>query len=171
MKSIRMIVAAICMLGAMAAVASAQCGPMTEKTLFERLGGKDALTAVVDEFVARAAADTRINMKFAKTDIPRLKTMLVDQLCAATGGSCKYTGRSMKVAHKGMMVTEGEFGALVEDLVAALDKFSVPEKEKGELLAILGPLKSQIVEVKGNATGTALPKTYKNAPPIKAGKM
>lgn len=171
MQTIRRILATLCLLGATAAVASAQCDMMKEKSLFDRLGGKAALTAVVDEFVGRAAADTRINMKFAKTDIPRLKFHLVEQLCAATGGPCTYTGRSMKVSHKNMKVTEGEFGALVEDLVGALDKFSVPEKEKGELLAILGPLKDQIVEVKGNATGTPLPRKYKNAPPMKAGKM
>ncbi len=76
----------------------------------------------------------------------------------------------MKTTHKNMKVTEGEFGALVEDLVASLDKFNVPEKEKNELLGILGPLKDQIVEVKGNATGTSLPANYKNAPPLKTEK-
>ena len=171
MQTIKRIVAAMCLLGAMAVVASAQSDMMMEKSLFDRLGGKPALTAVVDEFVGRVAADTRINKKFAKTDIPRLKFHLVKQLCAATGGPCTYTGRSMKETHKGMKVTEGEFGALVEDLVAALDKFSVPEKEKNDLLAILGPLKSQIVEVKGNATGAKLPGKYKNAPPLPADKM
>jgi hemoglobin len=159
--------AAVCLLAAMSVVASAQDTMMKEKSLFDRLGGKDALTAVVDEFVARAAADERINKKFAKTDIPRLKFHLVEQLCAATGGPCKYTGNSMKTAHKNMKVTEGEFNALVEDLVGALDKFNVPEKEKGELLAILGPLKAQIVEVKGDATGTPLPPNFKPAPPLK----
>ena len=65
-------------------------------TLYERLGGKDAITAVVDEFVARCAADGRINGKFARTDIARLKTMLVDQICQASGGPCTYEGRSMR---------------------------------------------------------------------------
>ncbi len=176
MQRISRIIAGVCLLvAAMAVTAAAQDGMMKdqamEKSLFERLGGKPALTAVVDEFVARAAADTRINKKFGKTDIPRLKFHLVEQLCAATGGPCKYTGRSMKAAHKDMKVTEGEFNALVEDLVGALDKFSVPEKEKGELLGILGPLKAQIVEVKGDATGTELPAQFKPAPPLKADKM
>jgi hemoglobin len=166
MSKIKSIVAALCLCLALAATAAAQ-----DKSLYERLGGKDALTAVVDDFVGRAAADARINMKFAKTDIPRLKFFLVEQLCAATGGPCKYTGRDMKTTHKDMKVTEGEFGALVEDLVASLDKFNVPEKEKSELLGILGPLKSQIVEVKGDATGTPLPANFKNAPPLKKDKM
>ena len=147
--------------------AAAQDTKMAEKSLYERLGGRPALTAVVDEFVSRAAADTRINMKFAKTDIPRLKFELIEQLCHVTGGPCAYKGRSMKDAHKNMKVTEGEFNALVEDLVGALDKFNVPEKEKNELLTPLAGLKSQIVEVKGDATGTPLPPKYKNAPPLK----
>lgn len=168
------IIAVVCLLAGLAVTAAAQDGmqpKMMEKSLFERLGGKEALTAVVDEFVARAAADARINKKFGKTDIPRLKFHLVEQLCAATGGPCKYTGRSMKAAHKDMKVTEGEFTALVEDLVGALDKFNVPEKEKGELLGILGPLKDQIVEVKGTTTGTDLPAAFKPAPPLKDDKM
>ena len=117
-----------------------------EKSLYLRLGGKQAITAVVDEFVARVAADTRINAFFAHTDIPKLKMNLVNQICEAAGGPCKYTGRSMKEAHKGMGVSTAAFNALVEDLVAALDKFKVGEKEKNELLSVLGPMKTDIVE-------------------------
>jgi hemoglobin len=118
------------------------------KSLYERLGGKAAITAVVDEFVARVAADTRINQFFANTDIPKLKMHLVNQICEASGGPCKYTGRSMKEAHEGMGVSAGDFNALVEDLVAALDKFKVGEKEKSELLSMLGPMQGDIVEKK-----------------------
>src|SRR5262249_33117541 len=100
----------------------------------------------------------------------RLKTELVDQICQVTGGPCKYTGRDMKTAHKNMGVTEGEFNALVEDLVKALDKFNVKDKEKNELLKILGGTKPQIVEVKSQETGTALPGTFKPAPPLGASK-
>ena len=71
---------------------------------------------------------------------------LVDQICQASGGPCTYTGKDMKTAHQGMGIKDADFNALVEDLVAALDKFKVPEKEKGELLSILGPLKKDIVE-------------------------
>jgi hemoglobin len=122
-----------------------------EKTLYERLGGKKAITAVVDEFVGRVAADTRINHYFAAAaaDPKRLalfKMKLVDQICQASGGPCKYTGKDMKTAHMGMGVTGGDFNALVEDLVSALDKFKVGEKEKGDLLGALGPMKTDIVE-------------------------
>ena len=147
--------------------AAAVAADTTPKSLYDRLGGKSAITAVIDTFVARVAADTRINKKFAKTNIPRVKAMLVDQVCAQTGGPCTYTGRTMKEAHKGMKVTEGEFNALVEDLTSALNTFSVPKKEQDELLAALGSMKGDIVEVKSAATGTALPASFKPAPALK----
>ena len=139
---------------------------MDQRSLYERLGGGAAITAVVDDFVARCAADGRINAKFARTDIPRLKAMLVDQVTAASGGPAQYTGRSMEETHDGMGVTAGEFDALVEDLIATLNGFSVPATEQGELLGILGPLRSAIVEVESPATGTPLPEAYRNAPPL-----
>ena len=116
-----------------------------DKSLYDRLGGKDAITAVVDDFVANVAADARINTFFANADIPHLKAMLVDQICEASGGPCKYTGKSMKESHTGMNVKDEHFNALVEDLVKSLDKYKVPEKEKGELLGALGGMKGDIV--------------------------
>jgi hemoglobin len=116
------------------------------KSLYARLGGKGAITAVVNEFVSRVAADDRINAYFAGADLEKLKTHLVNQICQASGGPCKYTGKNMKAAHEGMMITTADFNALVEDLIATLDKFKVGEKEKGELLAVLGPMKGDIVE-------------------------
>ena len=118
------------------------------KSLYERLGGKDAITAVVDTFVAKVGADTRINRYFASTDLTKLKLHLVNQICEASGGPCKYTGRTMKQTHAGMGVTDAAFGALVEDLVAALDHHKVGKPEKDDLLAVLGPMKGDIVEKK-----------------------
>jgi hemoglobin len=121
--------------------------PMTtQKSLYDRLGGKPAIQAVVDDFVGNVAGDVRINGYFAKANVPRLKAQLVDQICEASGGPCKYTGQNMKDAHRGMGVSGPAFDALVEDLVKTLDKFKVPEKEKGELLSVLGPMKKDIVE-------------------------
>jgi hemoglobin len=134
--------------------------------LFERLGGTGAVTAVVEDFSARCAKDARINAKFARTDIPRLRSMLIDQVSEATGGPGKYGGRDMKTAHTDMGVTTGEFNALVEDLVATLTKFGVGKREQDELLGILGPLKSDIVEVVSTATGTPLPDSYESAPAL-----
>ena len=139
---------------------------MESRTLYDRLGGKDAVVAVIDDFVGRAAADSRINGKFARTDVPRLKAMLVEQVSAATGGPVQYTGRGMRATHDGMGVTAGEFDALVGDLVATLDQFNVPAAEQQELLGILGPLRSDIVEVETPTTGTALPDGYQNAEPL-----
>jgi hemoglobin len=119
---------------------------MSDKSLYERLGGKPAITAVVEDFVGRVAADDRINGKFANTDIPRLKMLLVEQICQASGGPCSYTGRSMKATHAGMGVSKSDFDALVGDLVATLNKFKVPEREKNELLGALAPMKKDIVE-------------------------
>lgn len=165
MHRLRVVTVALCLLGSLLGNALGQ-----DKSLFERLGGKDAIKAVVDEFVTIAAADARINKKFAKSNIDRLKFQLVEQICNATGGPCTYAGLDMKTAHKNMGVTEGEFNALVEDLVAALNKFNVPEKERNELLGLLGPMKPQIVEVNSPETGTPLPKKFKPAPPLGEGK-
>jgi hemoglobin len=121
-----------------------------DKSLYDRLGGKKAITAVVDEFVSRVAADDRINhyFKLAASDPERLasfKGKLVDQICQATGGPCQYTGKDTKTAHAGMGISDADFNALVEDLSGALDKFKVGAKEKGELLGALGSMKSDIV--------------------------
>jgi hemoglobin len=124
-----------------------------EKSLYDRLGGKPAIMAVVDEFVGRVAADKRINGYFgaAASDPARMaafKGNLVDQICQAAGGPCKYMGRDMKTAHMGMGITSAQFDALVEDLVGALDKFKVGKTEKDQLLGALGPMKADIVEKK-----------------------
>ena len=135
-------------------------------SLYERFGGLDAVTAVVDSFVARCAEDGRINGKFERTDVPRLRKMLVDQVCEATGGPCTYSGRDMRETHDGMGVTAGEFEALVEDLVATLDEFNVPKAEQEELLGLLGPMRDEIVEVESPETGTPLPESYQAAPAL-----
>ena len=130
------------------AVLAAGCaggGMMEKKSLYDRLGGKPAIQAVVDDFIGNVAADARINQRFAAANIPRLKTMLVEQICEASGGPCKYTGQSMKVAHAGMKITDAEFGALVDDLVKSLDKFKVGAQEKNDLLGALGGMKGDIV--------------------------
>jgi hemoglobin len=163
MQKIKLLALTFFMLGAMAVTAQDN---IMKKSLYDRLGGLPAIKAVIDDYVARVAADDRVNKKFGKSDIPRVKLHLVEQVCAATGGPCTYTGLDMKKSHKNMKVTEGEFGALVEDLVATLDKFNVPKTEKDELLGILGPLKSQIVEVNSAETGTPLPANFKPAPKL-----
>lgn len=118
------------------------------KPLYDRLGGKGAITAVVETFVGNVGGDARINGYFASTDLAKLKVHLVNQICEASGGPCTYSGRTMKQTHAGMGVTDAAFGALVEDLVAALDHHKVGKTEKDELLGALGPMKRDIVEKK-----------------------
>jgi hemoglobin len=120
-----------------------------QRSLYDRLGGKKAITAVVDDFVGNVAKDKRINRFFANADIPRLKRLLVDQICEASGGPCKYTGKSMKEAHRGMGVAGSHFDALVGDLKKSLDKFKVGAREQKDLLGALAPMKKDIVEKKG----------------------
>jgi hemoglobin len=139
---------------------------MVDRSLYQRLGGNAAVVAVVEDFVGRAAADSRINAKFGRTDVPRLKTMLVEQVSAASGGPVTYTGRGMRETHDGMGVTAGEFDALVADLITTLDQFKVPAAEQQELLGILGPFRGDIVEVESPTTGTPLPESYKPAAPL-----
>jgi hemoglobin len=119
--------------------------PTAQKSLYERLGGQPAIVAVVDDFVGNVAKDKRIKGFFAHTDIANLKTKLVEQICAATGGPCTYTGRDMKTVHAGLGIRSRDFDALVEDLGKTLKKFKVPKKEQGELVAILAPMKKDIV--------------------------
>ena len=140
------------------ALAAAACGGSSKKAdttatgegattakLYDRLGGMDGITAVVDKFVANVAADARINAQFANADIPKFKKNLIAQICQETGGPCKYEGKSMKDAHTGMKINDADFDATVEDLVKALDEIGVKEKEKTELLGALGAMKPDIV--------------------------
>lgn len=148
MQRIRVFLFAIVTAGLLTAcggMQSHQAQSNSEASLYQRLGGVEAIKVVVDDFVGFVAADNRINARFANTNIANLKQRLVEQVCQGSGGPCEYKGKDMIGAHKGMNISEAEFGALVEDLVKALDKNKVSAKEKGELLGILGPMKPAIV--------------------------
>jgi hemoglobin len=135
-------------------------------SLYERLGGVDAITAVTRAAVDRQMKDDRINQKYARTNVDRLIKEFVDQICQATGGPCTYTGLSMTEAHHNMGVTNGEFQAFVEDVVAVLDDFKVGKAEQDELLNILAPLQGEIVEVDSDQVGTPLPSAFTPAPAL-----
>lgn len=117
-----------------------------KKPLFERLGGKAAIEAVVDDFLGRVAGDATINSGFAVAHVPRIRQRLIELVCVGTGGPCTYSGRDMTTAHAGQGITNAQFDTLVGHLVATLDKFKVPAAEKGELLSVLGPMRPAIVE-------------------------
>jgi hemoglobin len=120
-----------------------------EKTLYERIGGYNALAAVVDDFIVRLVSDKQFEKFFSGHSIDskkRIRQHILDQFCAATGGPCVYTGRDMKTSHAGLGITEADWDAAAKHLAASLDKFKVPEKEKGEVLAFVTTLKKDIVE-------------------------
>ena len=122
-----------------------------EKTLYQRLGGYDAIAAVTDDFLGRLLGDKKFAKFFvgASNDSKtKIRQHIVDFLCLATGGPCKYIGRDMKTAHTGLGITKSDWDASVKHLIATLDKFKVPAKEKGEVLGAVGGLEKDIVEAK-----------------------
>ena len=130
-------------------IAGSTPGRAQEKSLYERVGGYNALAAVVDDFVGRLVADKQFEKFFTGHSIDskkRIRQHILDQFCAATGGPCVYTGREMKTSHAGLGITETDWDAAAKHLTASLDKFKVPEKEKGEILAFVTSLKKDIVE-------------------------
>lgn len=130
-------------------VSSSMPARAQEKSLYQRLGGYDALAAVVDDFVVRLVTDKQFDRFFAghsNDSKKRIRQHILDQFCAATGGPCIYTGRDMKTSHMGLGITDAEWDAAAKHLAASLDKFKVPEKEKGEVLAFVTTLKKDIVE-------------------------
>ena len=114
-------------------------------SLYQRLGGHDAVALVVEDFVSRVGADARINAFFRGVDLAELKHLLGEQICQAAGGPCRYSGRPMRVAHQGLHIRDADFDALVEDLTAALGHFNVPDREQHELLGALGGMRRDIV--------------------------
>lgn len=123
--------------------------PPQEKSLYERIGGYNALAAVVDDFIGRLVADKRFEKFFVGHSVDsrkRIRQHILDQFCAATGGPCIYLGRDMKTTHAGLSISEADWNAAARHLTASLNKFKVPEREKGEVLAFVTSLKKDIVE-------------------------
>lgn len=126
--------------------ACAQEAPAPQyKSLYDRLGQQPGLVVVVDDFVANIAGDGRINQRFARTDIKKLKAQLVDQLCEVTGGPCKYTGRDMVTSHKGMNITVAEFNATGEAMLKSLQKHKVAQADVDAVMGALGGMQNDIV--------------------------
>jgi hemoglobin len=129
--------------------ATAMATEKPDESLYKRLGGYDAIAAVVDDFFGRLAGDplfARFFMGHSTQTKARIRQLTVDQLCAITGGPCVYIGRDMKTAHAGLGINEAEWETSVKHLAATLDKFKVPQKEKDELIALAATLKGDIVE-------------------------
>ena len=128
-------------------IASAQ--GMSEKSLYQRVGGYDALALVVDDFIKRLATDPKFAKFFSGFSVDsqkRLRQHILDQFCKAAGGPCEYIGRDMKTTHTGLGITQAEWEAAAKHLIAAMDNYKVPQKEKDELMAFVASQKKDIVE-------------------------
>lgn len=118
-------------------------------SLYNRLGGYDAITKVTDSFIMKLATDKKLSRFFvgaSENSKKRIRQLVVEQLCEATGGPCIYLGRDMKTSHKGLGITEDDWNTAVNHLVATLNEFKVPQAEQKELAAALSGLKADIVE-------------------------
>lgn len=121
------------------------------KTLYQRLGGYDALAAVTDDFIGRLVADPSLAPFFkghGAESLKKIRQLIVDQLCALTGGPCYYTGRDMKAAHAGMGISQYNWDVTVKHLLATFDQFNVPQAEREEVLAAIAKTHDDIVETK-----------------------
>lgn len=144
----RVLLSGLLLAGMLSAPAYAQ---MKEKSLYERLGGYDAISAVVNELAVRLVTDEKLGVYFkglSNDSKRKLIAHLTDFVCSATGGPCIYTGRDMKTSHEGLGITEEEWDRFVKITKEVLDKFKVPAKEQQEFLQAVAPLKSVIVEKK-----------------------
>ncbi|HSG88721.1 MAG TPA: group 1 truncated hemoglobin [Pseudomonadales bacterium] len=112
---------------------------------FEEFGGMPAITATVDAFLGRLAADERIVERFAMTDVARFRRLLIEQFCVLAGGPCTYTGASMAAAHRTQGIRADEFDALVRDLMDAMNEVGVPRAAQNRLLGRLAPMYGDIV--------------------------
>ncbi|GAC1331097.1 MAG: hypothetical protein NVSMB15_05170 [Steroidobacteraceae bacterium] len=117
-------------------------------TLFDSMGGEPVLRSVLDRFADIVVADNRINFTFAEADMAKFKKLLFEQLCNLSGGPCAYTGRDMRTAHSKLNINTAEFNALAEDLYIALGKEGVPYRLQNRLMALLAPMKQEIVKSK-----------------------
>ncbi len=121
------------------------------KSLYERLGGYDAISAVVEDFAPKLFGDAKVGRFFVGMSADSRQGFMQKNknlVCKVTGGPCQVISRSAKTAHAGLGITEAEFGVVVQHLVDTLNKFKVPDVEQKELLGIIGSLKPDIVEKK-----------------------
>jgi hemoglobin len=118
---------------------------MPTDSLYQALGATTGVERLVDATLARVHGDLRINVFFENTDLPDLRRLLIEQICSASGGPCTYTGSSMEEAHSGMNLSEEDFSAFVEDLIAAMKEVGIDEAGQQQVLGLFGPMKPEIV--------------------------
>lgn len=150
MKKLTLAVAFLAMLSISAAAVHTKTNDGQEKkSLYSRVGGYDALALVVDDFIRRLATDPKFAKffsGFSADSQKKLRQHILDQFCKAAGGPCEYIGRDMKTTHGGLGITEAEWELAAKHLIAAMDKYKVPQAEKDELMAFVATQKKDIVE-------------------------
>jgi hemoglobin len=129
----------------LAAISLVAFGARADDSLYQDLGGHDGIVKIANQTADNFLADDRIKQTFDDTNMDRFKALLADQFCQLTGGPCVYKGRDMHTAHKGLHLDTADFNAVVEDLQAAMDKYDVPFRTQNRLLALLAPMKRDIV--------------------------
>jgi len=143
MKNALFAVALLALAGCAAAMKPSS--PPVKDAFYKELGGTEGITAVVDAFFRRLNADARINTLFRNVDHDDLRRLVIEQLCEATGGPCKYTGRSMEESHSGLNLSNADFDAFVQDLKAGMNDVKVPQASQQKLIAMLAPMRPQVV--------------------------
>ena len=119
--------------------------PAPETSLYARLGGKAVVSSLVSDLIDQSIKNPRTRRSFDKVNVKRLKEKVEEQICTLTGGPCVYSGDDMKKSHAGLNITEAEFYGFVEELVELLDRYKIGLREKNQLLALLAPMKRDVV--------------------------
>ena len=122
---------------------------MDNKTLYERLGGYDTIAAIANDLLPRMQADAQLGRFYqhrGEDGLRRSRQILIDFLCSSAGGPLYYTGRDMKVTHKGMKISESDWSAFLGYLNDTLDTLQVPQPERKEVVALMQSTKADIVE-------------------------
>ena len=122
---------------------------MTEKTLYDRLGGYDAIAAVVQDLLPRLMSDSQLGRFWenrGEDGINREEQLLIDFLCSSAGGPLLYTGRDNKTSHKGMGISESDWEKFIGHLNATLEKFQLPQQERSDVIGFIESTKADIVE-------------------------
>lgn len=147
----RFVVTAAVLFGALplVGVARAQDAPATPKSLYQRIGGYDVIAGVVDDFLKQLQADpafARFGQGRGQNSLMRGRQLVIEQICALSGGPCNYIGREMKTAHQGLAITQAEWESAGKKMGAALQKFKVSEPDSKEFAAMIEKLRPDIVE-------------------------
>ena len=139
----------IALVVSLSAVIALTLAAQTQKSLYERLGGYDAIAAVVNDLLPRLRNDPQLGRFWknrAEDSIMREKQLLIDYLCANAGGPMYYRGRDMLLSHRGMGINESDWNVFLGHAGATLAKFNVPEAEQRDVVAFVQSLKKDIIE-------------------------